>query len=80
MLARFRELPVLVLDLLKKTNVLDRNHRLVGKGGDQLDLLLSERSHNRAEQEQDADRIPLSQKRDSKPGAIPAFALCDPAV
>ena len=37
------ELSVLVLDLVEQPHVLDRDHRLVGEGGDQLDLLVGER-------------------------------------
>jgi hypothetical protein len=42
-LARLRQLPALVLDFIEQTHVLDRNHRLVGEGLDQLDLLAGER-------------------------------------
>ncbi len=31
------------LHLVEQTHVLDRDHRLVGEGGDQLDLLIGER-------------------------------------
>ena len=43
MLARFGELAALVLDFVEQAHVLDRDHRLVGEGGDQLDLLVGER-------------------------------------
>ena len=33
------ELAVLVLDFVEQPHVLDRDHRLVGESGDQLDLL-----------------------------------------
>ena len=33
------------LHLVEQPHVLDRDHRLVGKGGDQFDLLVSERPH-----------------------------------
>ena len=42
-LARLRELPARFLDLVEQPHVLDRDHRLVGEGGDQLDLLVGER-------------------------------------
>ena len=38
-LARLRELAALVLDFVEQAHVLDRDHRLVGEGLDQLDLL-----------------------------------------
>src|SRR5438046_4189695 len=41
-LARLRELLALVLDFVEQPHVLDRNHRLVGEGREQLDLLLTE--------------------------------------
>ena len=44
-LARLRELPALVLDFVEQPHVLDRDHRLVGEGRDQLDLLVGERPH-----------------------------------
>ena len=40
-LARLRELPALVLDFVEQPHVLDSDHRLVGEGGDQLDLLVA---------------------------------------
>ena len=47
MLARLRELAALVLDFVEQPHVLDRDHRLVGEGRDQLDLLVGERPHRR---------------------------------
>ena len=41
-LAGLRKLAALVLDFVEQPHVLDRDHRLVGKGGDQLDLLVGE--------------------------------------
>ena len=58
-LARLRELPALVLDFVEQPHVLDRDHRLVGEGGDQLDLLVGERAHRLALQNNDADRVYL---------------------
>ena len=49
-LARLRELAALVLDFVEQPHVLDRDHRLVGEGGDQLDLLVGERPHLGARQ------------------------------
>ena len=45
MLARLRELAALVLDFVEQADVLDRDHRLVGEGLHQGDLLLGERLH-----------------------------------
>ena len=42
MLACLRKLAALILDFIEQPHVLDRNHRLIGKGRDQLDLLLRE--------------------------------------
>ena len=44
-LARLRKLAALVLDFVEQPHVLDRDHRLVGEGRDQLDLLVGERPH-----------------------------------
>src|SRR5262245_20572355 len=38
-LARLRQLPILILNLIEQPYVLDSDHRLVGKRGDKLDLL-----------------------------------------
>ena len=46
-LARLGELAALVLDFVEQPHVLDRDHRLVGEGRDQLDLLVGERPHAR---------------------------------
>ena len=42
------ELAALVLDLVEQAHVLDRDHRLVGEGLQQRDLLVGERPHFRA--------------------------------
>ena len=47
-LARLGELAALVLDFVEQPHVLDRDHRLVGEGRHQLDLLLGERPHGLA--------------------------------
>src|SRR5262245_45437997 len=49
-LARLRELPALVLDLVEQANVLDRDHRLVSEGRYQFDLLVGEGLHALAEE------------------------------
>src|SRR5207249_661735 len=48
MLARLQELAAFVLDLLEQPHVLDRDHRLVSKSPEQLDLFLGKRPHRGA--------------------------------
>ena len=69
------ELAALVLDLVEQPHVLDRDHRLVGEGRDQLDLLVGERPHLGARQRQDADRDALAQHRNAEHGAKAAQSL-----
>ena len=44
-------------------HVLDGDHRLIGEGGDEVDLLFGERSHHRSRQRNHTDWRPLTQKR-----------------
>ena len=44
-LARQLKLPILVLNLFEQPHVLDRDHRLIGEGLDQLDLLVGKRPY-----------------------------------
>ena len=60
-LARICELAALVLDFVEQPHVLDRDHRLVGEGRDQLDLLVGERPHRAPHQGNDANRTPFAQ-------------------
>src|SRR5262249_62211025 len=62
-LARLRELPVLILDFVEQPHILNRDHSLIGKGLDQLDLLVGEWSHDRAVQAKHANRCPFPQER-----------------
>src|SRR5262249_34934656 len=62
MLARQLELPVLVLDFVEQAHVLDRDHRLVGEGGEQLDLLVGERRDLRLPLTYCAERHALAQQ------------------
>ena len=66
MLARLRKLPALVLDFVEQPHVLDRDHRLVGEGLDQLDLLIGERPHFRTRQYDHANRNIFAQQRHAK--------------
>ena len=43
-----RELARPCLDLVKQPHVLNRDHRLIGEGRDELDLLVRERPHRTA--------------------------------
>ena len=43
MFERFGNFALLRLHLIEQPHILDRDHRLVGEGGDQLDLLVRER-------------------------------------
>jgi hypothetical protein len=72
LLQRLGELAGARLDLVEQPHVLDRDHRLVGEGGDQVDLLLRERLDPGAGQEQHADRGSLAQQRNAERGAIVA--------
>ena len=56
------------LHLVEQPHVLDRDHRLVGEGGDQFDLLVGERPYRRALQDDDADRPSFAQQRDAEHG------------
>src|SRR5262249_39228336 len=49
-LARLRQLAAFVLDFVEQPHVLDRDHRLVSKGRNQFDLLVSERTYDRSRQ------------------------------
>src|SRR5262249_21744546 len=55
-LTGLREIATFLLDLIEQPNGLDRNYRLVRKGGDQLDLPLSKRPRNLANQYYNANR------------------------
>src|SRR5262249_49056452 len=61
-----RELARARLDLIEQPHVLNRDHRLIGKGGHQLDFFLGERPYRSAQKRDYADGSPLSQKRDSE--------------
>ena len=45
LLQRFGQIVGALLHLVEQPHVLDRDHGLVGEGGDQLDLLVGERAH-----------------------------------
>ena len=76
LLDRLRELARARLHLVEQPHVLDRDHRLVGKGGDQLDLLVGERPHRSCAA---ATMTPIgrsfAQQRDTEHGAEAADLL-----
>ena len=74
-LARLLELPALVLDFVEQADIGDGDHRLVGKGRDQVDLLLRERLDLRSGQQHGADRRSRAQQRHAEHGAVAADAL-----
>ena len=68
-LARHRELPALVLDLVEQARVLDRQHRLRREGLQEIDRLLGELSRLLAAHHQRADMLGPEQRNDQQ-GAI----------
>src|SRR5262249_31179162 len=64
------------LHVLEQPHVLDRDHRLIREGGDQLDLLVGKRSRLGACQCQHADRVALAQHRNGENRAKTAESLC----
>ena len=63
MLKRFLEIARLGLHLVEQLYVLDCDDCLVGKGLEELDLLLAERASNEAEQADDAEGLPIPNER-----------------
>ena len=62
----FGKLARALLLRLEQPRVLDGDHRLIGEGLDQLDLLLGERPYGSALQDEHTNRNPLSKKRYAK--------------
>ena len=58
-----------LLHLLEQPHGLDRDHRLIGEGGNQLDLSGAERAAHRSRQRDDADRLAVAQQRHAEDGA-----------
>src|SRR5690349_20834999 len=56
------------LHLFEQPRVLNRDHRLVGESGEQIDLILGERFDLRTRQEQSTDRSTLPQQGNSQDG------------
>jgi hypothetical protein len=74
-LQRFGEIARACLHLIEQPHVLDRYHRLVGKGGHQLDFLGAERPHGGAGQDEHADRRSFAQQRNPQRGTETAKPL-----
>ena len=69
LLDRTGELGGARLHLVEQPHVLDRDHRLVGEGLDQLDLLIGERLDASLSITDHADRLALAQHRHTQHGA-----------
>src|SRR5262249_15010577 len=68
---RFLDLTRACLHLVEQPHVFDGNHRLIGEGLDQLDLLVGERPHVGAGEAQHAYWDALAQHGNSEHGAHP---------
>src|SRR5262249_24164416 len=63
------------LHLVKEPHVLDRDQRLVGESGDELDLPVRERLDVIALETDDGDHYVVAQQRNPEHGALPADLL-----
>jgi hypothetical protein len=63
------------LHFFEQPYVFDRDHRLVGKGADQLDLLFCERLDLRSRKDHHPYKGALTHQRDAKHGPLPAHLL-----
>ena len=70
------KLPALLLKFVEQSGIFDCDHRLVGKGRDQLDLLVVKRAHSGPAHQDHTDQIALAQKGHAKMRAKPAQSLC----
>jgi hypothetical protein len=66
---RFAQVASTRLYFVEQPHILDRDHRLVGEGGHQVNLILRKRSHRGSYQRDHTDRGVLSQERHTKHGA-----------
>src|SRR5271166_2282337 len=60
------KLAAFVLNFIKEACILDRNHRLIGKGRNQFDLLIVERPHRPTDEYNDPDWYLMAQERNGK--------------
>ena len=70
LLQRFAQLARARLHLVEQAHVLDRDHRLVGEGGDELDLPVGEWANLVTRQYDHADRAAFAQERNAENGPI----------
>src|SRR5215831_18316569 len=63
------------LYLVEQAHVLNRDHRLVGEGGDEIDFSLREWIDYDAGQDEHADRSSLAQQRNAERGTMTAASL-----
>lgn len=56
--------------MLKQSRILNRDHRLIGETGGELDLFVRERLDARAGNDEYADERVLTQQRNAQYGAI----------
>ena len=63
------------LDLLEQPRVLDGDHRLIGKGGHEFDLLRRERLHLVSREKDGADQCAFPQERHAEHLSLPSYAL-----
>src|SRR5262249_33226714 len=75
LLERFTELARARLHLVEQPHVLDRNHRLVGKSGHQLDLFVGERPHFTHGEDDDPKELALPEHRNSQQGPIDVWRI-----
>ena len=78
LLERLRQVTVPRLELLEQPHVLDRNHRLIGKGLQQLDLTLGEEPDSGSCNAQHADGSPLAEHGDNHLAAVAEEARSGP--
>src|SRR5262249_1779628 len=72
LLKRFGKLARARLHLIEQAHVFDRDHRLVGEGGDKADLLLGEWPHRLGLQDNDPDWSSFAQQWQPQPRASAA--------
>ena len=70
-----RQLPCAGLHLLEQPDVLDRDHRLVGEGLDDFDLLGFKRSHGEPEQINDTKGMSIADERHAE-RALNPMSFC----
>src|SRR6516165_7677766 len=75
LLERFSEVARAHLYLVEQPHVLDRDQRLVGESGDELDLPVRERLDVIALETDDGDHYAVAQQRSPEHGALPADLL-----